>query len=276
MTDWGDRLEKAFLRSRAEVALILAFFVVLLVAFLVRALFWPPWFGFGLSDALDGLLTLGTLSLAWAALVTAVIASIKRRDDLTPHLDIQFCRIFQEGPFPNGPRRVEPLTHDLFPVRLPVDENLPFRIRNLGPGNAIGVSVRFQVWYFPDSIEPAARDPFEDSTTKATEPPGFCAVADELSLRANEDVEFALPIGSTQRDPVNSGKVVYRKFKAAIVAAWGEDVEGHLVRATPKGLRVVTPTSAPGDPKSGLPQELVLYYAKPPVARHVAQPLYAT
>ena len=228
--------DRALLGGRVGFALAFILAFGFFAASFAASILSRPILGLSISDCLTAMLALGTLALAYAALIQVIMAAEKRREDLSPRLDIQLLRVVQSPS--SGQVTTEALVASPFFLRAPKSPSgdlLRLVLRNLGPGSAVGVAVTSHVWgWRPGVTEIGVRGP--DSLTAPSYWQDSYSVS--LSLKSNEDHEFPLEITYPDMDASLPGGG-YRVREQFVVVAEGTDVAGRLVRAPLVGFRLM-------------------------------------
>lgn len=180
------------------------------------------------TDALSALLALGTLSLAYATGYMAQSvrrqaesAEKMRQDQMRPHLSI----VLMESSRPERPT-IPPAAVMSTPILTPVSglTNLTFAVRNLGPGNAMGVHVECPVW------EVVGDGPWTGTESivlrhEDLEPSKYVPI-ENRSLKANEERSFDLPVAMPLPPDTGNKDGTYRLTGQIEVHATCNDVEG--------------------------------------------------
>lgn len=190
-----------------------------------------------ISDQTSGLLATGTVALAYAALIQAASAERKRIGDLAPHLTIDFV-------VPSGfePKNIFLLPNEVKP--------LAYRVRNMGPGNAMNVRVRTVEWWSPTDKnildQPKAYGGGPLNPPISTEPSPLSMVSPEVdfSLGANEERHFFGQIFVPP--PPNQPTACLEQL---VITAFSLDVEGRSSAAVRNGVRLqlVSRRSSPNE-----------------------------
>ena len=231
---------------RSRFAFVVAVLVVGLVVLLLLGLSGlqpipglPP--AATVSDVLNALLAVGTLSLAYAAGLQALSTERMREGDLRPHLDLQVIKEIG-GPVSWGMFLV-PDSVSAFYIRL----------RNYGPGVAVGVRLTGFDWRISTDVDSAElqglskggspRQPLlSDSILIPSE-----VIKEPISLAVNEGFEVHYQVrvpplrdlGAAHPQPSTS------YLQQVVFVATCEDVEGRKVEDTSAGFRLDTLFPAP-------------------------------
>lgn len=220
-------------------------FLFFLSAFFVGLASGTSPFGLTGSESLMALLALGTLALAYAASVQAIQASEKRREDLSPRLDIRLIQ--QDISFlPNLSREVQrtALVTKTLSLHLPTGHSLHLEVRNLGTGAARDVKVSACVWW---PVGPATSWNASGLIGPVEEPAiGHDVKADRLSLRSGEDQDFEFSVAEPTPGVTWGPGSNIRVLRQFIVTAEGTDVVGRFVQATPIGFYLCQLNPTPG------------------------------
>ncbi|MGA8542028.1 MAG: hypothetical protein WB947_00575 [Thermoplasmata archaeon] len=217
-----------------------AFFFVTFVAGLAER----PILGLSVYDALAGFVALATAALAFAAMIQAIMAAEKRREDLAPRLDLQLVRVSATGPNPFAPGLDPPpeaVVAGQFFLQVPASPHA-YRIvlRNLGPGGAVGIDVTAYFWKSRAGVSSLGQRP----SNPLPRPSDYSEeYGRSFALRPDEDRSF--PLEFFRRDPAGTGPPgeSYRILEQFVVAAGGTDVAGRGAKAPDIGffLTDVTP-----------------------------------
>ena len=230
-TRWAP-IERVFSRPIWWALIFMAAIIGLIGLLISGLLGWSPLPGIpraGLvSDALSGLLALGTLALAYATgymaqsvRQQAEAAERLRRDQLAPHLSIivlEAQRVEAEE-VPPGPVMVS-----MFFTRVTGQRSLTFAVRNMGPGNAMSVRVECLRAQVP-GIGPWNGSSFQTPPELTNQSPRTVVISNR-SLKADESYEFEIPVASP--NPPENGVAAGTYWLAGrlcVLAAY-KDVEG--------------------------------------------------
>lgn len=237
-------IDSVFLGHPSIIAVLFVVLYGIAIAFLVGALASHPLLGVSTSDSVEALLALGTLTLAYAAVVQAVLAAWQRRMAVSAKLDIEFSRL-RVSPS-SGEKRWEPIVTSPFFITLPLSAEDKFRfvLRNFGPGTAVGIRVVGREWWplrGPSDVGPQPTGPSQSN------PAAYRAFAESLSLQPNGEHAFELELFAPTGSLAQPEKVHYRITRQIVITAEGTDVEGRRVAAPPAGLLhiqyIVTPSA---------------------------------
>ena len=239
---WADR---AVLRGRMFVAITI---IVGLTGDFIGVLVEPH---FPAISGIELALAIGTLALAYSSALQAVTALQKRRDDLSPRLDLQILERAGVQPGQLLPTGVDHFF--LEPHRWSVHA----RVRNLGPGNATGVRVTIGSWWQQTSL--SDQELVQQIVGQATPlnpilegPHQYNLVMNApFSLAANEEYPFDIQIRVPPNLPdAGSPRNSYVFLLQAVVRATGEDVEGNRAIDVRAGvlLQLAIPLHPPAFP----------------------------
>jgi len=189
---------------------------------------WPPGSvpPVAISDQTAGLLATGTAALAYAALIQVGSAESRRIADFAPRLVLDM--VVQVG---YDKRSVFVLPNETHPII--------YRVRNLGPGNALSVRVRTFTWTTPTQGDVRAK--MDDYNMGSMRPP-IITEPDPLSMGGPE-MEFPLAVNEERifraqvfvPPPPAQPTSWLEQF---VVAASCVDVEGRPSKASRIGIRL--------------------------------------
>ena len=246
-------LDERIYHARPQLTLLLVAVVsglALATLFTLLGWRWPSgWLRpIDLGEEVEALLAVGTLSLAYAAFLQAYSAEKARQDNLSPLLDLQVTAPTspKETPAALGPEAVWLQVSDT--------TELNFRVRNLGPGNAMRVNVRALVWLntnAPECWDEPTLDPIGTVFNFGAEP------VSERSLAGNEDHSFPVQVAVKMPAPNESTRARVLLTRRILLQATGVNLEGKPVDPAYCGvqLTLAQPTmqsrrlSIPGQPR---------------------------
>lgn len=195
------------------------------------------------SDVLSALLAVGTLSLAYAAGLQALSIERKREGDLRPHLDLQVIQAIG-GPVVWSEFTV-PDSASVFYIRL----------RNYGPGVAVGVRLTGFDWWASTNVDAAELQGLSEGEfprqplLSDPSPIPSEVIKEPISLAVNEGFEVHYQVrvpplrdlGATPPQPSTS------YLQQVIFVATCEDVEGRRVEEMSAGFRLdaLLPATSP-------------------------------
>jgi hypothetical protein len=246
------RIELLLFQRREVVAGVLgALFTLFLLAFVISLV--PGWtlLGLSTSNALTGLLAMGTFALAYAATTQAYLAAQKRKEDLRPHLYIELYRsTLTVGPVTGSEGRGEAILVSPVSTELPRDRTLKLLLRNLGPGNAINLNFTVWVWE-PDQPSRKWNDRGQLGDL-STPPLGTLPLAENIALPPGPGLQFDFELAQEARGTAWGPNFEYRVKRQFLVTANATDVIGTQVTATPVGFYLTQLMRPIGDPEEGL------------------------
>lgn len=244
-TSWEEwRYDEVLVRWRSFAAGAFSVAILILVAFLVCALRWGSILGLSPAEIIDLLLAGGTIALAYAAVIQAVSSELKRKGDETPNLEIQLL----------GTRGGSTeLTLFAGPIMSPKPEDGKFwvRIRNLGPGTAMQVTLKAKTWWSPIWVEtkevplqiPKDLGTGGDPILTATET-GWTFIDQPFAIKANEqhDSDFDTWV---QLFPTGSeAKRTFHALRQIVFEAQSTDVEARRAKTAKVGMVLLALTRA--------------------------------
>lgn len=236
MASASDRwAERVFLDSPNAIAAFFVFSYLAALIFLVASLSSKPLLGMSVSDSISALLALGTLTLAYAAIVSALLTARGRRAQVAPRLDFEFSQLTVSDR--TGQAEWVPVVADQFdlPLPFPPGEGFRFELRNMGSGAAIGVRIWARYWSPRPAPDPLAV-PGELMGPTTGEPLKYIPFTDSLSIPSGEERAFPIQLYSDAPGLRQPGQPAYLVVSQIVLSAEGTDVEGRPVKAPPIGI----------------------------------------
>lgn len=236
MASESDRwAERVFLDHSKALAVVFSVFYCAALAFLIASLASGPLLGVSVSAAISALLALGTLTLAYAAIVSALLAVRSRRAQIAPRLDLEFSRLTISPQSGQGEWVPQVTGLIEFPLPLPSGESFRFLVRNMGSGAAVGVRIWGRYWQPRPAPDPNAV-PGQLSGPLMEDPFGYRSFTDSLSIPAGEERAFPIQLYSAAPGVRQPGQPEYLVVSQIVLSAEGTDVGGRPVRAPPIGI----------------------------------------
>jgi hypothetical protein len=223
-------LDRFLLERRTGIAVTLAVFFGIALVTLVSALFANPIYGVTVSDSLTALLALGTLTLAYAAVVQAVLSAEQRRANVSPKLDLRVT--FADRTIPSkagGP----PIVYGQFDTSIPMEKFLRLVVRNIGSGSAI--SVDLSAFYWVETIETVPSAPLKFRPTMDAGRP-FPFDIELFSLSPNEEQYFILPLLAGKTEGFAEPSPPFKIRRQFVFSVKCTDVEGNTRTAPELGF----------------------------------------
>lgn len=227
--------EVVFIKHPGVIAMVFLVVYAIALAFLLANLSAHHPLGTNVSDAISALLALGTLTLAYAAIVSALLTARTRRMQVAPRLDFEFSHF--EISNRTGIGDWVPLVADRFDLPLPFPPGEGFRVvlRNIGSGAAVGI----RVWGRYGSNKPAPDPnaiPGQLTGPVTSNVVEYLPFTDSLSIPAGEERAFPIHLYSIAPGLQPAGGPHFLVVSQIVLSAEGADVEGRSVRAPPIGI----------------------------------------
>jgi hypothetical protein len=233
------RYDEWLLKWRSPFVGMFTVAVVVLIAWLTWTILRGPQLGLNSTEIIEGLLAIGTMALAFAALVQAVSSEKKRESDesqrrleLAPHLDIQLVWPEQERSYES----LDTFGRDIFSISVFAGSRPYCKVRNLGPGTATNV---FVAGYGLD-VPIDSSSPVDLGKAVIRESIGYLPYVSNVSLAPNEYRPFPVSLAKP-RDPVNS-RIPYSSIcRQLLLVAKCRNVEGKASPFVRYGIYAIGP-----------------------------------